>query len=172
MAAETQVLLDNEKKYIAKFFSDASESDVKKVDVSTLAWAKHTLTLSGAASPNFKIGEVITVGSAETFLVTDFTAGASTVTVVGWDNTNKKATAIDTGMSNETEISDIVALSVKGDASGVKSAIGDALQQKVMVSLEGKKKDFASTFLTKTETDSKEPESSEVEDGSRDASTT
>ncbi len=75
-------------------------------------------------------------------------------------------------MSNETEISDIVALSVKGDASGVKSAIGDALQQKVMVSLEGKKKDFASTFLNKTEIDSKEPESSEVEDGSRDTSTT
>ncbi len=100
MAAETQVLLNNEKKYVAKFFSDASESDVKKVDLSTLTWAKHTLTLSGAASPNFKIGEVITVGSAETFLVTDFTAGASTVTVVGWDNSNKKATAIDTGMSN------------------------------------------------------------------------
>ncbi len=75
-------------------------------------------------------------------------------------------------MSNETGISDIVALSVKGDASGVKSAIGDALQQKVMVSLEGKKQDFASTFLNKTETDSKEPESSEVEDGSRDTSTT
>jgi len=100
MAAETQVLLDNEKKYVAKFFSDADESDVKKVDLSTLAWAKHTMTLSGAASPNFKIGEVITVGAAETFIVTDFTAGASTVTVVGWDNTNKKATAIDTGMSN------------------------------------------------------------------------
>jgi hypothetical protein len=75
-------------------------------------------------------------------------------------------------MSNETEISDIVALSVKGDASGVKSAIGDTLQQKVMVSLEGKKKDFASTFLNKTETDSKEPESNEVEDGSTDTSTT
>ena len=75
-------------------------------------------------------------------------------------------------MSNETDISDIIALSVKDDAAGVKSAIGDVLQQKVMVSLEGKKKDFASTFLTKTETDSKEPESSEVEDGSRDASTT
>ena len=79
-------------------------------------------------------------------------------------------------MSNETEISDIVALSVKGDASGVKSAIGDALQQKVMVSLEGKKKDFAKTFLTKTQTDSKEPESvpseEKIEDGSRDASTT
>ena len=100
MAAETQVLRDDEKKYIAKFFSDASESDVKKIDLSTLAWAKHTLTLSGAASPNFKIGEVITVGSAETFLVTGFTSGASTVEVVGWDNTNKKATSIDTGMSN------------------------------------------------------------------------
>ena len=100
MAAETQVLLDNEKKYVAKFFSDASESDVKKIDVSTLAWAKHTLTLSGAASPNFKIGEVLTTGGSETFIVTGFTAGASTVEVVGWDNTNKKATAIDTGMSN------------------------------------------------------------------------
>ena len=75
-------------------------------------------------------------------------------------------------MSNETDISDIIALSVKDDAAGVKSAIGDALQQKVMVSLEGKKQDFASTFLNKTETDSKEPESSEVEDGSRDTSTT
>ena len=100
MAAETQVLLDNEKKYIAKFFSDAAESSVKKIDVSTLAWAKHTLTLSAVSTEKFKVGEVITTGNAETFLVTDFTAGASTVTVVGWDNTNKKATAIDTGMSN------------------------------------------------------------------------
>ena len=76
-------------------------------------------------------------------------------------------------MSNETGISDIVALSVKDDAAGVKSAIGDALQQKVMVSLEGKKQNFAKTFLTKQNTDSKEPESSEgIEDGSRDASTT
>ena len=100
MAAETQVLINNEKKYIAKFFSDASESDVKKIDVSTLTWAKHTLTLSAASTEKFKVGEVITTGGAETFLVTDFTAGASTVTVIGWDNTNKKATAIDTGMSN------------------------------------------------------------------------
>jgi len=100
MAAESQVLLDTEKKYIAKFFSDASEADVKKVDISTLAWAKHTMTLSGAASPNFKIGEVITVGGAETFIVAGFTAGASTLEVVGWDNTNKKATSIDTGSSN------------------------------------------------------------------------
>jgi len=100
MAAETQVLLDNEKKYVAKFFSDADESDVKKVDLSTLAWAKHTLTLSGAASPNFKIGEVITTAATEHFIVTGFTAGASTVEVVGWDNTNKKATTILTTMSN------------------------------------------------------------------------
>jgi len=104
MAAETQVLVDNEKKYIAKFFSDASESDVKKVDISTLSWAKHTITLSGAASPNFKIGEVLSVG-AEKYLVTGFTAGASTVEVVGWDNTNKKATAIDASSSNGDAVS-------------------------------------------------------------------
>ncbi len=70
-------------------------------------------------------------------------------------------------MSNETTIGDIVALSAQDEASGVKTAIGDVLQQKVMVSLENKKKDFAKTFLTKTETDSKEPESKEeVTDGS------
>ena len=70
-------------------------------------------------------------------------------------------------MSDETTIDDIVALSTTDDAAGVKTAIGDVLQQKVMVSLEAKKKDFAQTFLTKTKTDSKEPESQEeVTDGS------
>tara|TARA_B100000678_G_scaffold64120_1_gene52267 strand:- start:501 stop:698 length:198 start_codon:yes stop_codon:yes gene_type:complete len=64
-------------------------------------------------------------------------------------------------MSDETTIGDIVALSAKDDAAGVKTTIGAVLQQKVMVSLEDKKKDFAKTFLTKTETDSKEPKSSE-----------
>ena len=108
MAAETQTLLDTERKYIGKFFSDAAESDVKKIDVSTLNWAKHTLTLSGAASPNFKIGEVITTAATEHFLVTGFTAGASTVEVVGWDNTNKKATTILTTMSNGDAISGAV----------------------------------------------------------------
>jgi len=108
MAAESQVLLDTEKKYIAKFFSDANESDVKKIDLSTLAWAKHTMTLSGAASPNFKIGEVITTAATEHFLVTGFTAGASTVEVVGWDNTNKKATSILTTSSNGDAISGAV----------------------------------------------------------------
>ena len=70
-------------------------------------------------------------------------------------------------MSDETTVSDIVALSATDDAAGVKTAIGDVLQQKVMVSLESKKKDFAQTFLNKTETDSKEPESQEeITDGS------
>ena len=70
-------------------------------------------------------------------------------------------------MSDETKVDDIVALSATDDAAGVKTAIGDVLQQKVMVSLESKKKDFAQTFLNKTETDSKEPESQEeVTDGS------
>ncbi len=64
-------------------------------------------------------------------------------------------------MSDETKVDDIVALSAQDDAAGVKSAIGDVLQQKVMVSLENKKKDFAQTFLTKTKTDPKGPESQE-----------
>ena len=120
MAAETQVLINNEKKYIAKFFSDASESDVKKIDISTLTWAKHTITLSGAASPNFKIGEVLTVG-AEKYLVTGFTAGASTVEVVGWDNTNKKATAIDASSSS----SDAVSGGVSGNNTRTYSSIAE-----------------------------------------------
>ena len=120
MAAESQVLLDNEKKYVAKFFSDADESDVKKIDLSTLTWAKHTITLSGAASPNFKIGEVLTVG-AEKYLVTGFTAGASTVTVVGWDNTNKKATAIDASSSG----GDAVSGGVSGNNTRTYSSIAE-----------------------------------------------
>ena len=120
MAAETQVLINNEKKYIAKFFSDAAESDVKKVDLSTLTWAKHTITLSGAASPNFKTGEVLTVG-AEKYLVTGFTAGASTVEVVGWDNTNKKATAIDASSSS----SDAVSGGVSGNNTRTYSSIAE-----------------------------------------------
>ena len=120
MAAESQVLVNTEKKYIAKFFSDAAESDVKKVDISTLTWAKHTITLSGAASPNFKIGEVLTVG-AEKYLVTGFTAGASTVEVVGWDNTNKKATAIDASSSS----SDAVSGGVSGNNTRTYSSIAE-----------------------------------------------
>ena len=70
-------------------------------------------------------------------------------------------------MSEAVTVSDIVGLSTTGDSAGVKLAIGDVLQQKIVVELENKKKDFAKTFLTKTETDSKEPESQkEITDGS------
>ena len=122
-AVTSQTLLDTEKKCIFKFtnISDGTgEANVKKIDVSTLTWAKHTITLSGAASPNFKIGEVLTVG-AEKYLVTGFTAGASTVTVVGWDNTNKKATAIDASSSS----SDAVSGGVSGSNTRTYSSIAE-----------------------------------------------
>ena len=70
-------------------------------------------------------------------------------------------------MSETTTVSDIVSMSIGGDSTGVKSAIGDDLQQKIMIALENKKKEIAQTFLTKTETDPKGPESSEeITDGS------
>ena len=70
-------------------------------------------------------------------------------------------------MSEAATVSDIVSMSIGGDSSEVKSAIGDVLQQKITVALENKKKDIAQTFLTKTETDPKGPESSEeITDGS------
>ena len=75
-------------------------------------------------------------------------------------------------MSEATTVSDIVGLSATGDSAGVKSAIGDVLQQKIVVGLENKKKDFAKTFLNKQSTDPKGPESQgEITDGSRDTST-
>ena len=75
-------------------------------------------------------------------------------------------------MSEAATVSDIVGLSAKGDSAGVKSAIGDVLQQKIVVELENKKKDFAKTFLNKQNTDPKGPESQEeITDGSRDTST-
>ena len=122
-AVTSQTLLDTEKKAIFKFtnISDGTgEANVKKIDVSTLTWAKHTITLSGAASPNFKIGEVLTVG-AEKYLVVGFTAGASTVEVVGWDNTNKKATAIDASSSG----SDAVSGGVSGSNTRTYSSIAE-----------------------------------------------
>ena len=70
-------------------------------------------------------------------------------------------------MSEAVRVSDIVSMSIGGDSSEVKSAIGDVLQQKITVALENKKKDIGQTFLTKTETDPKGPESSEeIPDGS------
>ena len=75
-------------------------------------------------------------------------------------------------MSEAATVSDIVGLSATGDSAGVKSAISDVLQQKIVVELENKKKDFAKTFLNKQSTDLKGPESQEeITDGSRDTST-
>ena len=69
-------------------------------------------------------------------------------------------------MSEAVTVSDIVALSTTGDSAGVKSAIGDVLQQKIVVELENKKKEFATTFLNKQNTDPKGPKSSkEIENG-------
>ena len=52
-------------------------------------------------------------------------------------------------MSETATVSDIVSMSIGGDGTGVKTAIGDVLQQKIMVALENRKKDIASSFLTK-----------------------
>ena len=69
-------------------------------------------------------------------------------------------------MAEAVTVSDIVSMSIGGDAKEVKSTIGDVLQQKIVVGLENKKKDFAKTFLNKQSTDPKGPESSEeIENG-------
>ena len=66
-------------------------------------------------------------------------------------------------MSETSTVSDIVSLSIGGDGAGVKSAITDVLQQKIMVALENKKKDVASSFLTKTRENSEDVTSDAVE---------
>ena len=69
-------------------------------------------------------------------------------------------------MSEMSAVENIVALSTNGDAAQVKAAINDALQQKVMVTLENKKKEIASSFLHKDEEAVQENEpSGEVENG-------
>ena len=114
-AVTSQTLLDTERKCIFKFtnISDGTgEANVKKIDVSTLTWAKHTLTLSAAADEKFKIGEVISTAAghsavgdgSEFFIVTGFTASATTVEVIGWDYTNKKAASASTAYSNADKI--------------------------------------------------------------------
>ena len=66
-------------------------------------------------------------------------------------------------MSETATVSDIVSLSLGGESAGVKSAINDVLQQKIMVALENKKKDVASSFLTKTRENSEDVTSDAVE---------
>ena len=55
-------------------------------------------------------------------------------------------------MSEATAIENVVSLAATGDAAQVKDAISNALQQKVMVALEDRKKEIASSFLHKNET--------------------
>jgi|TARA_Y100001951_G_scaffold62830_1_gene50194 hypothetical protein len=66
-------------------------------------------------------------------------------------------------MSEMSAIENIVSLSVNSDAAQVKAAINDALQQKVMVTLENKKKEIATSFLHRD--GEVEQESEEVENG-------
>ena len=66
-------------------------------------------------------------------------------------------------MSETATVSDIVSLSLGGESAGVKSAITDVLQQKIMVALENKKKDIGSSFLTKTRENSEVVTSDAVE---------
>ena len=68
-------------------------------------------------------------------------------------------------MSEATAIENVVSLAATGDAAQVKDAISNALQQKVMVALEDRKKEIASSFLHKNET-------AEVEEPTAEASTT
>jgi len=69
-------------------------------------------------------------------------------------------------MSEMSAIENIVALSVNSDAAQVKAAIGDALQQKIMVTLENKKKEIATSFLHRDGAAEQELETSEeVENG-------
>jgi|TARA_B100001079_G_C16044439_1_gene354335 hypothetical protein len=54
-------------------------------------------------------------------------------------------------MSDATAIDNVVSYAFKGDAAQVKTAINDALQQKVMVAFEDKKREIANSFLHKNE---------------------
>jgi len=51
---------------------------------------------------------------------------------------------------SETTVSDVVSMAFGGDSPGVKSGINDILQQKIMVALENKKKNIASSLFNKS----------------------
>jgi hypothetical protein len=92
----SQKLIDTETKTVFKFtnVSDGTgESDVKKIDLSTLNWAWHNIILNTAGgNTGFKIGESIVTDSAEYYIVVDYKPLGTEVQVVGWDNTSKVAT--------------------------------------------------------------------------------
>ena len=52
-------------------------------------------------------------------------------------------------MSEAITVNDVVSAALAKDASGTRSAIKDVIQQKVMVALENKRKEVASSFLNK-----------------------
>tara|TARA_B100000131_G_C17887911_1_gene521066 strand:- start:505 stop:750 length:246 start_codon:yes stop_codon:yes gene_type:complete len=51
---------------------------------------------------------------------------------------------------SETTVSDVVSMAFGGDSTGVKSGINDILQQKIMVALENKKKNVASSLFNRS----------------------
>ena len=52
-------------------------------------------------------------------------------------------------MSEAITVNDVVSAALAKDASGTRSAIKDVIQQKVMVALENKRTEVASSFLNK-----------------------
>lgn len=92
----SQKLIDTETKTVFKFtnISDGTgETDVKKIDIRSLNWAWHNIVLNVAGgNTGFKIGEQIQLDSNEYYVVVDYKPLGTEVQVVGWDNTNKKAT--------------------------------------------------------------------------------
>ena len=125
-AVTSQKLLDTETRTVYKFtnVSDGCrEAKVKKIDLSQLNWAIHTLSLDDDATTNFKIGEVLTTAATEHYLVTGYSGiPTNTVDVIGWDNTNKVATPILTTASSGDAI--------VGGVSGAHGAGYDSLAEK------------------------------------------
>ena len=108
----SQKLIDTETKTVFKFtnVSDGTgESDVKKIDLSTLNWAWHNIILNVAGgNTGFKIGESIVTDSAEYYIVVDYKPLGTEVQVVGWDNTNKVATtALLTGTAGDNIVGSV-----------------------------------------------------------------
>jgi len=74
-------------------------------------------------------------------------------------------------MSEAITVNDVVKAAFGADAGGTRSAIKDLIQQKVMVALENKRKEVASSFLNKENTKvipqepTQEVQAGEVENG-------
>ena len=92
----SQKLIDTETKTVYKFtnVSDGTgESDVKKIDLSSLNWAWYNIALDiTAGNTGFKIGEEIQTEATEYYIVVDYKPLGTEVQVIGWDHANKVAT--------------------------------------------------------------------------------